>query len=149
MLCLYRDCEHATLCSIDPFSYQEHLKPSKTLFLVAKNQVFGGENLCFSIGLAGAPGNYKTCSFGLRRKDTFCFKDLCWSSEQSAFCSTGRFATVGILTAKKPVVKISTPVIFVKWNSHGKVLHPSKKTSPGKKLPCGIRFKEYLPKQGL
>ena len=26
------------------------------MFLVPKNQVFGGEHLCFSIGLAGAPG---------------------------------------------------------------------------------------------
>ena len=38
-----------------------HSKPSKTLFLVLKNQVFGGENLCFSIGLAGAPGSYRLC----------------------------------------------------------------------------------------
>ena len=35
-------------------NYLGHLKPSKTLFLVPKIQVFGGENLCFS-WLSGCP----------------------------------------------------------------------------------------------
>ena len=33
-----------------------HPKPSKTWFWYLKTRFFGGENLCFSIGLAGAPG---------------------------------------------------------------------------------------------
>ena len=33
-------------------------KSSKTFFLLSKNQVLGGENLGFSIGLAAAPGIY-------------------------------------------------------------------------------------------
>ena len=40
-------------------TYLEHPNPSKTWFLLPGNLVFGGENLCFSMGFPGAIGNYK------------------------------------------------------------------------------------------